>query len=60
MPKLIFAAAATWFSRPPGHPRAAEAHAAMTRSRAETRRLWASKAHETSIDLAPLDLTRRH
>jgi hypothetical protein len=61
MPKLIFAAAATtWFPRPPGRPRAAEAHAAMTRSRDTTRRLRASKAHEASIDLGPLDLTRRH
>ena len=60
MPKLIFAAATGWFSKPSRLRTAAEAHAGLTRSRDATRRLRASKSHEAWFDLSPLDLARRH
>ena len=61
MPKLIFAAATTWFSKPSRPGRSAqEAHAELTRSRDATRRLRASRSHEAWFELSPLDLARRH
>ena len=61
MPKLIFAAATTWFSKPSRPGRSAqEAHTELTRSRDATRRLRASGSHEAWFDLSPLDLARRH
>lgn len=60
MPKLIFAAATAWFSKPSRPRTAEEAHAGLTRSRDATRRLRASKSHEAWFDLSPLDLARRH
>ncbi len=61
MPKLIFAAATAWISKPSRPGRSAqEAHAGLTRSREATRRLRASRSHEAWFDLSPLDLARRH
>ena len=62
MPKLILAAAALLLDRPRAtrDDGARSALHSRTRSRADTRRLWASRAHEASLDLRALDLTRRH
>jgi hypothetical protein len=60
VPKLIFAAATTWFSKPSRPRTAQEAHAELTRSRDATRRLRASRSHEAWFELSPLDLARRH
>ena len=61
MPKLLFAAATTWFSKPSRPGRSAqEEHAGLTRSREATRRLRASRSHEAWFELSPLDLARRH
>jgi len=62
MPKLILAAAALLLDKPRATRDDAGRSAmhARTRSRAAARRLWASRAHEPSLDLRALDLTRRH
>ena len=62
MPKIILAAAALLLDRPrPARDDAAcPAMHARTRSREGTRRLRGSRAHEASLDLRALNLTRRH
>jgi len=62
MPKLILAAVALLLDKPL-YARTDVAHPAMharTRSREDTCRLRASRAHEARLDLRALDLTNRH
>jgi hypothetical protein len=66
MLKFTLATAVLRFKRPSMrtvgaiHDPVHEAMHARTRSRAAVRRLRASSVHDPYVDLAPLDLTRRH
>ena len=61
MPQFILATAAFILKRQgPPHAAAHEALHAATRTRATTRRLRASRMHESYVNLSPLGLTRRH
>jgi hypothetical protein len=62
MPQFILATAA-FILRRQGSPEEATAHEALhatTRTRAATRRLWASRMHEPYVDPNPLRLSTRH
>ena len=68
MPKFILATAALLLRRPLPPPAATGSHDeavhdamhARTRTREATRRLRASRIHESYVDLGALDLSNRH